>query len=113
MKGGEGVPGTLTEALGFLPSVGKKDLPLLYVAGVGDGVLILGHQVLILGNAHDGDSAFFHMMILFLLVIWGAAPQGFFCNMLFRASAAPNSTAITGQTIQVVSHRRGTKLRPR
>ena len=34
-----------------------------HVTGVRDGVLVLGHQILVLGDAHDGNFALFHIMM--------------------------------------------------
>ena len=62
-KGREGIPGTLAKAIRLLPAIGDKNLSHFHVAGVGDRIFVLGHQVLILRDTHDGDLTFFHMMI--------------------------------------------------
>ena len=62
-EGGEGVPGALAEALRLFPAIGQEDLAHLHVTGVGDGIFILSHQVLIPADAHDGDPASLHIRI--------------------------------------------------
>ena len=59
-KGGECVPGAGAKALGLLPAVCEKDLPLPQVAGVLHGVFVFLHEVPVAGDALDGDPDFFH-----------------------------------------------------
>ena len=69
-KGQHGLPGTLAHSLGLLTILHHKGLPQAHIAGVLDGILILGHQILVTGHALDGNFHSFHHCKVLVIQIY-------------------------------------------
>ena len=56
-----GFPRTVAQAFRLVPSVGNERLPCMHVAGVIHRTFVHLHQIPVLGDPHDGNTALLHL----------------------------------------------------